>query len=40
MSEHPELFNAYLKEILADIEGEREEPLPEVLSAEAVGVEI
>ncbi|MGB9966418.1 alpha/beta fold hydrolase [Halobacterium hubeiense] len=40
MSEHPELFNAYLKEILADIEGEREEPLPDVLTAEAVGVDI
>lgn len=40
MSEHPKLFNAYLKEILADIEGEREEPLPDVLDAEEVGVDI
>lgn len=40
MSEHPKLFNAYLKEILADLEGEREEPLPDVLDAEEVGVDI
>ena len=31
MSENPELFNAYFREILADIEGERGEKLPDVL---------
>ncbi|MFW5977746.1 MAG: alpha/beta fold hydrolase, partial [Halohasta sp.] len=40
MSEHPELFNAYLKEILADISGERDEELPEVITPEDVGIEI
>jgi pimeloyl-ACP methyl ester carboxylesterase len=40
MSEHPELFNAYLSEVLADIEGDREESLPDVLTAEAVGVDV
>jgi pimeloyl-ACP methyl ester carboxylesterase len=40
MSEHPELFNAYLKEILADITGDREEGLPEVITPEDVGIEI
>lgn len=40
MSEHPELFNAYLMEILADIEGTRDDPLPAVLTPDGVGVEM
>lgn len=40
MSEHPELFNAYFKEILADIEGERDEPLPDVIGPDDVGVTV
>jgi len=40
MSEHPELFNAYLKEILGDITGERDEELPDVISPDDVGIEI
>jgi pimeloyl-ACP methyl ester carboxylesterase len=40
MSEHPELFNAYLTEILADVTGERDEELPDVLEPEDVGVEL
>lgn len=40
MSENPELFNAYLKELLADITGERDKALPEELTPEAVGVEL
>lgn len=40
MSEHPALFNAYLKEILADIEGTRDEPLPDTLTPDGVGVEV
>lgn len=32
MSEHPELFNAYLREILDDITDDRDEGLPDVLS--------
>lgn len=40
MSEHPELFNAYLTEILTDVTGDREEELPDVLSPEDVGVEL
>lgn len=40
MSENPELFNAYLKEVLDDITGTHEEPLPDVLEAEYVGVKL
>ncbi|MFC6904566.1 alpha/beta hydrolase [Halalkalicoccus tibetensis] len=40
MSEHPELFNAYLGELLADVTGEREGELPDVLSPADVGVEL
>jgi pimeloyl-ACP methyl ester carboxylesterase len=40
MSEHPELFNAYIKEILDDIAGDRDEELPDVISPEDVGIEI
>jgi pimeloyl-ACP methyl ester carboxylesterase len=40
MSEHPELFNAYVKEILDDIAGEREGELPDVISPDDVGIEI
>ncbi|WP_440006251.1 alpha/beta fold hydrolase [Halomicrococcus sp. SG-WS-1] len=40
MSEHPELFNAYLKEVLADITGERDEALPDRLTPEDVGIEL
>ena len=40
MSENPELFNAYLEEILTDIEGERDEPLPDVLTPEGVGIDL
>lgn len=40
MSEHPELFNAYLRELLADVRGDREEALPDVLSPADVGVEL
>ncbi|MCH7659845.1 MAG: alpha/beta hydrolase [Euryarchaeota archaeon] len=40
MSEHPELFNAYLREILADVMGERDEELPDVLEPEEVGIEL
>ena len=40
MSENPVLFNAYLREILADIAGEREGALPEVLTPEDVGIEL
>ncbi|MGM0592638.1 MAG: alpha/beta fold hydrolase [Halobacteriota archaeon] len=40
MSEHPELFNAYLKEILADITGELEGKLPNVLTPDDVGIEL
>jgi len=39
MSEHPELFNAYVTEILDDVLGEREESLPDVLTPEDVGIE-
>lgn len=40
MSENPVLFNAYLKEILADITDETTGQLPEVLRPEDVGVEL
>ncbi|GAA0247830.1 alpha/beta fold hydrolase [Haladaptatus pallidirubidus] len=40
MSEHPELFNAYLKEILGDITGDREGDLPSVLTPDDVGIEL
>ena len=39
MSEHPELFNAYITEILDDVVGERDESLPDVLAPEDVGIE-
>jgi len=39
MSERPELFRAYLKPVLNDIRGVRDEPLPEVFRPEDVGVE-
>jgi pimeloyl-ACP methyl ester carboxylesterase len=40
MSEHPTLFNAYLKEILADVTGDREDDLPETLSPADVDVDM
>ena len=40
MSENPKLFNAYLKEVLADIIGDRSEALPDSLSPETVGLEL
>ena len=40
MSEHPALFNAYLKEILSDITGDREGDLPETLTPDEVGVRL
>ena len=40
MSENPVLFNAYLREILADATGDREAALPEVIRPEDVGVEL
>jgi len=40
MSEHPELFNAYIKEILGDISGDREGKLPNVITPEDVDIEI
>jgi len=40
MSENPVLFNAYLREILADITGEREGRLPDVLTPDDVGIEL
>ena len=40
MSENPTLFNAYLKEILADVTGERDEALPDTITPEDVGVEV
>lgn len=40
MSENPELFNAYLGEILADIMGNRDESLPDVITPEDVGVDL
>jgi pimeloyl-ACP methyl ester carboxylesterase len=40
MSENPELFNAYLKEILADIAGEGDQQLRDVLTPEDVGIEL
>lgn len=42
MSEHPDLFNKYLQEVLADIEGKREPPIPDetTFMPEDVGIEI
>ncbi len=40
MSENPVLFNAYLKEILADITGDGEGGLPDTLTPEGVGVDL
>jgi len=40
MSEHPDLFNAYLREILADIRGDRDDPLPDVIAPGDVGVDL
>ncbi|WP_248910262.1 alpha/beta fold hydrolase [Halocatena marina] len=40
MSEHPKLFNAYLKEILADITADQDEVLPDRLTPEDVGIEL
>lgn len=40
MSEHPELFNAYLKEILADITDDRDDALPDSFRPEDVGIEL
>ncbi|WP_224449055.1 alpha/beta fold hydrolase [Haloprofundus salilacus] len=40
MSENPELFNAYLREILDDITGKREGKLPDVIEPDDVGVEL
>lgn len=40
MSENPELFDAYLREILDDITGDRSESLPDVLTPEDVDVEL
>jgi pimeloyl-ACP methyl ester carboxylesterase len=39
MAERPDLFRAYLKPVLDDIRGVRDEPLPEVFSPEEAGVE-
>lgn len=39
MAERPKLFPEYLKPVLADIRGERLEPVPEVLQPEDFGVE-
>ena len=39
MAERPELFRAYLKPVLDDIRGVRDEPLPEVFRPEDFGVE-
>jgi hypothetical protein len=40
MSENPELFNAYIEEILDDVTGDRSEALPSVLEPADVGVDI
>ncbi|WP_458210959.1 alpha/beta fold hydrolase [Haladaptatus sp. NG-SE-30] len=40
MSEHPVLFNAYLKEILDHITGERETKLPDTITPDDVGLEL
>ena len=40
MSENPTLFNAYLREILADITGDRDESLPDTMTPEDVGVDV
>ncbi|WP_455448713.1 alpha/beta fold hydrolase [Natrinema thermotolerans] len=39
MSERPVLFRAYLKPVLDDIRGVRDEPVPEVFAPEDVGVD-
>lgn len=39
MAERPELFRAYLKPVLNDIRGVREDPVPESLTPEAYGIE-
>jgi pimeloyl-ACP methyl ester carboxylesterase len=39
MAEGPDLFRAYIKPVLDDIRGVREEPLPEVLRPEDFGIE-
>lgn len=39
MSERPDLFRAYLKPVLEDIRGTRDEPLPEVFAPEDFGVD-
>jgi pimeloyl-ACP methyl ester carboxylesterase len=39
MTERPGLFRAYLKPVLDDIRGVRDEPVPEVLTPEDFGVE-
>ncbi|QFU84324.1 alpha/beta fold hydrolase [Natronorubrum aibiense] len=39
MSERPELFRAYLKPVLDDIRGVRDEPVPEVLTPEDFDIE-
>jgi pimeloyl-ACP methyl ester carboxylesterase len=40
MSEHPQLFNAHLKEILSDITGDRDRELPDSFRPDDVGVEL
>ena len=40
MSENPDLFNAYLKEILADISDDRDTALPDSLAPEDVGIKL
>jgi pimeloyl-ACP methyl ester carboxylesterase len=39
MAERPHLFPEYLKSVLADIQGERSQPLPEVFRPEDFDVE-
>jgi pimeloyl-ACP methyl ester carboxylesterase len=39
MSERPELFPAYVKPVLNDIRGVRDDPVPEVLQPENFGIE-
>ncbi|WP_226005887.1 hypothetical protein [Natrinema salinisoli] len=40
MSEHPELCNASIREILATVAGDREEALPNALEPDDVGIEL
>ncbi|WP_129113130.1 alpha/beta fold hydrolase [Halegenticoccus tardaugens] len=40
MSENPELFDAYLREILDDVVGDRDDALPDVITPADVGIEL